>query len=249
MRQLLINLNNTNTTLAIAEGAEITRQEKVPTQELPSKHALARELSAECSQIVLCSVIPRAAETLERVLPPDRPVIRVRHQLKLPFSLVDYPGAHTLGADRIANTVYAHSLQKFPTAVIDFGTAVTYDVLDDDGFYRGGVIAPGLGAFTTYLHERTAQLPRVEFAHPQRVFGQDTFSAIQSGCFYSVIGAVRETLTQILREGGWMRDALHTIATGGYAHLMARELPELLGTVSPEATLHGMRIIGETNGG
>lgn len=247
MRQLLINLNNTNTTLALAEGATLTQQQRVPTLQLHGHQARVRELAADCSQIVLCSVAPQAAEVLRQALPPDRPIIQVRHDLQLPFSLADYHGAPTLGADRIANTVYAHSLQKFPTAVIDFGTAVSYDVLDDDGFYRGGVIAPGLQAFTAYLHERTAQLPLVEFAHPQHVFGQDTPSAIQSGCFYSVIGAVRETLTQILREGGWMRDALHTIATGGYAHLMARELPDLLRTVTPEATLQGMRIIGETN--
>ncbi len=129
--------------------------------------------------------------------------------------------------------------------MVDFGTAVTFDIVSDRRAYIGGVIAPGLEAMTSFLYQRTALLPKVSLKEPRRAIGKSTIQAMLSGAVFGYRGLVREILAQV-REEQFPRKKVHVVATGGYAQLIARGLPEI-GVVHPNLTLEGLRIVGNLN--
>jgi type III pantothenate kinase len=134
-----------------------------------------------------------------------------------------------------------------PSVVVDFGTAVTFDVLSRDRSYIGGVICPGLQAMTEYLHQRTALLPRIHLLEPPHVIGKSTREAMLSGAVHGYRGLVRQVLHEIRTEVSPRRH-LPVVATGGYADLIAAGLPEI-DSVRPGLTLEGLRLIAELNPG
>jgi type III pantothenate kinase len=153
---------------------------------------------------------------------------------------LDYPRPQTIGPDRLANAIAARHLLGAPCVVVDFGTAVTFDIVDRRGCYIGGVIAPGLAAMTDYLHEKTALLPRIRIRSPRSIIGRSTEEAMLAGAVHGYRGLVRELLRGLHRELGERR--VPVAATGGYAGLIARELPEIQ-TVRPHLTLDGLRLL------
>jgi type III pantothenate kinase len=123
--------------------------------------------------------------------------------------------------------------------VVDFGTAVTFDVVDASSNYIGGIIAPGLAAMTDYLHEKTALLPRIRIRNTQAVVGRNTREAMLIGALHGYRGLVRELIRRLRAELGARR--LPVVATGGYARLMASGLTEIT-AVDPGLTLEGLRL-------
>jgi type III pantothenate kinase len=154
---------------------------------------------------------------------------------------VRYPRKKQIGADRLANAAAARQLCGWPVVVVDFGTAVTFDVVDKTGAYCGGVIAPGLNAMTDYLHEKTALLPRIRVVAPRRAIGKSTREAMLTGAVIGYRGLVREIIAEIKKEMR-LRGRLKVVATGGQARLVARGL-SLIHKVNPLLTLEGVRII------
>ena len=149
---------------------------------------------------------------------------------------VDYPKPQTIGPDRLANSVAAFECFGAPVVVVDFGTAVTFDVVNAKGNYVGGIIAPGLAAMTDYLHEKTALLPRIKITEPKTVIGKSTQQAMLAGAVYGYRGLVRELISELKRKMKAKR--LPVVATGGYAKLMAAGLPEI-SAVEPEPDAGG----------
>jgi type III pantothenate kinase len=131
-----------------------------------------------------------------------------------------------------------------PVVVVDFGTAVTFDVVNGAGNYVGGIIAPGLAAMTDYLHEKTALLPRIRIRHTEAAVGRNTEQAMLIGALHGYRGLVRELITRLKRELGVRR--LPVVATGGYAKLMAATLTEI-SNVEPLLTLEGLRLCWQAN--
>jgi len=129
--------------------------------------------------------------------------------------------------------------------VVDFGTAVTFDIVSDRGTYIGGVIAPGLEAMINFLYQRTALLPKLSLKEPRRTVGRSTIQAMLSGAVFGYRGLVREILARIRAEQ-FPGKKVHIVATGGYAQLIARELPEI-DAVHPHLTLEGLRVITNLN--
>ena len=152
---------------------------------------------------------------------------------------IDYPKPNTIGPDRLANAVAARHHFGAPVVVVDFGTAVTFDVVDRAGNYAGGIIAPGLAAMTDYLHEKTALLPKIRIREVTAVVGKNTEQAMLVGAVHGYRGLVRELIAELKRELRARR--LPVIATGGYASLMASKLPEI-SAVEPNLTLEGLRL-------
>ena len=132
-----------------------------------------------------------------------------------------------------------------PAIVVDFGTAVTFDVISSERAYIGGVIAPGLDAMTDYMHDRTALLPKIDLSEPPAVIGKSTVNAMLSGAVHGYRGLVKEILIQIESELE-SDQAPVIVATGGYAELISEGLPEI-NNVQPYLTLEGLRIIGNLN--
>jgi type III pantothenate kinase len=152
---------------------------------------------------------------------------------------IDYPRPQTIGPDRLANALAVTHQFGGPALVVDFGTAVTFDVVDRRGNYIGGIIAPGLAAMTDYLHEKTALLPRIRIREVKAVIGKDTEEAMLIGAVHGYRGLVRELIIQVKRALHVRR--LPVVATGGYAELIAAELPEMT-KVDPLLTLEGVRL-------
>lgn len=158
---------------------------------------------------------------------------------------IDYPRPQSIGADRLANAAAVAELYGRPAIVVDFGTAVTFDVVSEGGSYIGGVIAPGLEAMTNFLYERTALLPRLSLKEPHRAVGKSTVGAMRSGAIFGYRGLVREILARIKAEQ-FLGKKVVVVATGGYAHLITSELPEVA-VIHPHLTLEGLRIVGNLN--
>ncbi len=236
---LLIDVGNGRTKLGLATRDAILDQRDTPTASLSAdglRHVLK---DWKYSRITCASVVPLATEKLHAFFGDS--LLVLRHDIELGIG-INYPKPESIGADRLANAVALAQLYGAPGIVIDFGTAVTFDIVDADSCYVGGVIAPGLRLMTDYLHERTALLPRVELREPASVIGKSTEQAILAGAAFGYRGMVRGLLDALKKELG-NPARLRVIATGGDAEWIAEGLPEI-DAVNADLTLHGLRLVG-----
>ncbi len=245
MNLLLLDIGNTHTHLGLASHNRILRQANIPTTAWLDgttsrliKGFLGKAIPTGAA---LCSVVPRATPLAMRA---------ARLQWKLsplqltPASLcgvgINYPKPRTIGPDRLANAVAARHHYGAPAVVVDFGTAVTFDVVDRRGDYVGGIIAPGLAAMTDYLHEKTALLPRIRIREVRAVIGRNTEQAMLIGAVHGYRGLIRGLIQELKSELNC--PCLPVVATGGYARLMAARLPDIT-AVEPALTLEGLRLV------
>ena len=155
--------------------------------------------------------------------------------------LVDHP--EQVGADRLVNTVAAGERYGGPLMVVDFGTATTFDIVDRDGNYSGGVIAPGINLSLEALHMAAAQLPRVAIRRPEHVIGRDTVSAMQSGIFWGYVAMIDGLVARIGAEFGCR---MAVVATGGLAPLFV-DVTDSIRVVDRDLTLRGLLSIHRRN--
>lgn len=141
-----------------------------------------------------------------------------------------------LGADRIVNAVAVATHYRFPAIVVDFGTATTFDVVDENGAYCGGVIAPGVNLSMDALHRAAAKLPKVSVARPESVIGRDTVGAMQAGIYWGYIAMTEGVIARIAAE---MKQKPYVIATGGLSSLLARDT-DVFDQIDEELTLRGL---------
>lgn len=193
--------------------------------------------------MVVSSVVPAKNSAVLKAAGKTK-VIWLNWKLKIGVE-IDYPKPQAIGADRLANAAAVTALYGCPAIVVDFGTAVTFDIVSENRAYIGGVIAPGLEAMTNFLYQRTALLPKLSLKEPRHATGKSTIQAMLSGAVFGYRGLVREVLSQIRAEQ-FPRKKVHVVATGGYARLIARRLPEI-GVVRPNLTLEGLRIVANLN--
>jgi len=149
-----------------------------------------------------------------------------------------------VGADRIVDAVAAIEKYGAPCIIVDFGTATTFDVINEKGEYLGGVITPGIMISSDALFERAAKLPRVDIKRPQRVVGSSTTTAMQSGLYHGYTALVDGVLKKIIDEVGGAGRPPRVIATGGLASLIATG-SEYIEHVDDTLTLDGLRLIYE----
>jgi type III pantothenate kinase len=267
MMLLLFDIGNTNTHVGLANHRRVVKQADIPTAGWLNGAAakLVRKFAghARLDGAMLCSVVPRATPFVRKFVtqlgaPSTSPARKKNRQhagtvpgvpiLELtPKTLcgvgIDYPKPDTIGPDRLANAVAARHHFGAPVVVLDFGTAVTFDVINCAGNYAGGIIAPGLSAMTDYLHEKTALLPRIKIHEIKTSIGKSTEEAMLVGAVHGYRGLVRELIGELKRELKVRR--LPVVATGGYAKLMASKLPEI-SAVEPNLTLEGLRLVWES---
>jgi type III pantothenate kinase len=242
---LLFDIGNTHTHVGLADGRRVVKQADIPTLAWFGGSGAARVQKIigahKIEGVALCSVVPRATPLVRRE------VRRVWKQEVLeltPKTLrgvgIDYPKPNSIGPDRLANAVAAKFRHGAPVVVVDFGTAVTFDVVNARGNYVGGIIAPGLAAMTNYLHEKTALLPKIEIRDIKTSIGKSTEEAMLVGAVQGYRGLVRELIGNLKRE--LRARKLPVVATGGYAKLIAAKLPEI-SAVAPDLTLEGLRLV------
>ena len=239
---LLIDISNSRTKLVFADESRLQGETiAIPTKEFSTASFARIEGAAEADRVVLSSVVPDKNEELSKFF-GDR-LLTVSHLIKLGVT-VDYPNPQNVGADRLANAAAVAALYGAPAVVVDFGTAVTFDVVSKDKAYVGGIIAPGLEVMTDYMYQRTALLPRIDLLEPTEVIGKSTKAAMLSGAVHGYRGMIKEILAEIAGEFG--SEEFQVVATGGYAGLISGKV-SAIHHVNPALTLEGLRIIGNLN--
>jgi type III pantothenate kinase len=241
---LLVDISNSYAKFAFASATRVFAPTRIVTDRLSSR-VVARFLGKQkVGKVVVSSVVPGKDSAILKAAGKTK-VLWLHWKVKMGVE-IDYPKPQSIGADRLANAAAVTALYGFPAIVVDFGTAVTFDVVSERRAYIGGVIAPGLEAMTNFLYQRTALLPKLSLKEPRRAIGKSTIQAMLSGAVFGYRGLVREILSQIRAEQ-FPRKKVHVVATGGYARLIARRLPEI-GVVRPNLTLEGLRIVANLNG-
>jgi type III pantothenate kinase len=157
---------------------------------------------------------------------------------------IRYENPHEVGADRLANAVAAYEKVHDTCVVVDFGTAITYDIVSAAGEYLGGIITPGAEISIDALYDRAAKLPKVELAKPRTLIGKNTVDAIRSGIVYGFAGQVEGIVRRLRAELG---PTTFVIATGGLAGVLVPFIRETIDEVDDLLTLNGLRLIYERN--
>lgn len=246
---LLFDIGNTNTHLGLADSRRVRKRGSLPTADWFGRAAgqfLGKFVGGkELEGAALCSVVPQSTVLVRRAVRKlwNLTCLELRPDTVCGIRLV-YPKPKTIGPDRLANAIAARYHFGAPVVAVDFGTAVTFDVVDQGGNYLGGIIAPGLAAMTDYLHEKTALLPQIKIRDIDHSIGRSTSEAMLIGAVHGYPGLVRELIQRLRHELKARR--LPVVATGGYARLIASNLPEIT-SVDPLLTLEGVRLVWEAS--
>ena len=253
---LAIDVGNTQTHLGFFRGEELVEQWRFATV----REATGDELAAVCGSLfslkglglddadaaIVASVVPQLAQEYERMadryMPGELLVVGPDVRTGVPIR-IERP--QELGADRLVNAVAAYERFGGACIVVDFGTAITYDIVSADGEYLGGIISPGIEVSMEALTERGAKLPKVDLAPPAELIGRTTQAAIQSGVVYGFAGQIDGIVARLREELGV---EARVIATGGLASSIVPFCEEL-DEVDDELTLTGLRLIWERNAG
>lgn len=238
---LTVDIGNTVVDLAVFESGKLTTVRRVATEEILAQEEIG-DLTKRTQAIAISSVVPSLTPFFEG-LAVKRGIrsLVVDHRLDLGIELaVEEPSQ--VGADRICNAVAAHFGYGSPAIVIDFGTAITFDVLDKGGVYIGGDIMPGASLEAEVLARMTAKLPSIDLRRPESLIGKSTEEAMRAGVFYSIIGGVSLIYDKICEE---LEDA-KLILTGGGLELFKEDL-DIDGVYDPYLTLEGLKLIYERN--
>ena len=248
---LVIDVGNTNTSLGVYRGAELVAHWRLTTaraRTVDEYGVHARNLFAlagldfkAINAIAIASVVPPLNYTLNRMAEVYFHLTPLFVDHNTTGLRILYEPASDVGADRIVDAVAAIEKYGAPCIIVDFGTATTFDAINEKGEYLGGVITPGITISSDALFERAAKLPRVEIRRPQTVIGASTVGSIQSGLYYGYVGLVDGVLRKMIDEFGTKP---RVIATGGLASLIATG-SELIELVDETLTLEGLRLVYE----
>ncbi len=253
--QLVIDIGNTNVVFGVYNGKRLIESFRTTTlKELTDDEAglsltgFLKQNSVEknkISKVVIGSVVPQLTSCYEKAsqsLFNNKPVV-VSHKLDLPIT-IEFDQPHQIGADRIANAVAGYLAYGGPVIVVDFGTATTFDVINENGAYIGGIIIPGPETSMAQLAKKASRLFEVSFKKPEHVVGKSTTEALKSGLFHGTIGQI-DYITKLIIEESNFKDC-KVIATGGLSTGIEKH-SEYITETSPNLTLEGLRIIGEGN--
>lgn len=192
---------------------------------------------------IICSVVPSLTPILSKLSVEKFATEPIIFDWSSPIGLVNrYRPPKDVGADRLANAFVAWKTYGADTIIVDFGTALTLDVVTEDGEYLGGVIAPGVDMAAAALHEKAALLPAVEIEPVESVLGKDTVSAIRSGLTRGYAAMITGLVAKLKEEQG-LAQGTRIILTGGHSDIFQNLLPHLAVVVDPDLTLKGLNLI------
>jgi type III pantothenate kinase len=251
---LVVDVGNTQTHFGAYDGDDLLEHWRFATV----RESTADELGAALANLlelrgmklsglddsIVSSTVPELApewtEMARRYLGHEMPVVGPGIRTGMPIRM-DNP--RELGADRLVNAVAAYEIFHAACVVVDFGTAITYDVVSADGDYLGGIISPGVQISLEALSARAAKLPTIDLGEPRTLIGKSTVDAIRSGVVYGFAAAVDGIVGRLRAELG--RD-VPTIATGGLARVIV-PFTDSIDRVDDLLTLEGLRLIRERN--
>lgn len=246
---LAIDAGNSNITLGVFRGEELVVQWRLETK----REAASDELGAQVRElfshagidlkhvrgVAVASVVPPLNEALTQMVEAEFGLTPLFVDYSNAGMKIQYDQPSNLGADRVVDVVAAVAKYGAPCIVVDFGTATTFNAINSAGEFIGGAISPGLKTCADALFSRTAKLPRVEFAKPEKVIAKSTTEALQSGLYHGHAGLVDGILQRMLAEMG---GSARVIATGGLASFIA-DASEYVDVVDETLTLEGLRLV------
>ncbi len=249
-----MDTGNTNIVLGVYDQGELKYHWRMETYRHKTEDEYAMQVKSlfthvglsfdEISGIIISSVVPPVMFPLEQMCLKyfnQKPLI-VGSDVETGL-LIKYENPKEVGADRIVNAVAAVEEYGSPLIIVDFGTATTYCFIDEDGGYMGGAIAPGIGISMEALFDRAAKLPRIELVRPDRVVGNTTIAAMQSGIIFGYVGQVEGIVARMKAQS---KKVPKVIATGGLADLIASE-STVIDVVDNFLTLKGLYLIYQHN--
>ena len=252
---LTLDIGNTNIKTALFEGTEMAQYWRISTSLsktsdeygilLMNMFAHESVKPEEVEGIVISSVVPTINFTIEHMCQNyfHMQPMMVAPGIKTGIN-IKYENPRELGSDRIANAVAAYAQYGGPCIFIDFGTATTFGVVDENGSFLGGSIFPGIKVASEALVSGTAKLPRFAIEKPESVIGRTTLTNLQSGMYYGYVGLVKHIVQKMKQELG-RQDAI-VVATGGMALLISEE-SKVIDKLDGLLTLKGLRMIYERN--
>ena len=251
---LVFDIGNSNIVMGIYEGKKLMRHWRISTDRQKTGDEYGMLMNnlfnyqgismRDIHAIIISSVVPPLVVPMVKMCERYfhiRPLV-VGPGIKTGIRL-HYENPRAIGADRIVNVVGAYEQYGGPLIVIDIGTATTFDVVDSNGDFLGGVIAPGIGTSADALFQRTAQLPRIELVPPKQIICRNTIQGMQAGIIFGYVGQIDEIVRRIQKEYG---QKMQVIATGGLARMIAKE-SVTIDKVDHFLTLTGLRALYERN--
>ena len=251
---MVIDIGNTNTSIGLFDDDKLVVHWRLTSQ----RHRTADEYGIMIKEFFLLNNIDISGITdviISCVVPPLLPILKemsnsyfkvnpliVGSDTKTGLSIL-YDNPKDVGADRIANAVAGYVKFGGPLIIVDFGTAITFDVVSKKGEYLGGLIFPGVSISMEALFNKAAKLPRVELISPTALIGKSTSESIQAGAVYGYTGLVDNIVKKIQKETG---KETKIISTGGQAYLIAKH-SSLIQENCPLLTLDGLKIIYDKN--
>ena len=251
---LVIDAGNTNVTFGVFRGSVLLAQWRLATDHNRSSDEYGAQVqnlfersglnTKEIDGVAIASVVPPVNPSLTRMVEVcfGLTPLFVDHTTNTGLKIL-YESPSELGADRIVDAVGAVTKYGAPCIVVDFGTATTFNAVNEAHEYLGGVIAPGIMISAEALFSRAAKLPRVEIKQPEKVIGTSTVGAMQSGLYHGYVGLVDGVLEQMIAEMG---SKPRVIATGGLATTVA-SASKFIEKIDPALILEGLRFIYERN--
>ena len=250
---LALEIGNSNVVVAFFNGDKLTgsgRMQADASNTVDDWWTALRHLAegtgmdlSAVNQVALASVVPDIGSALANMVARHmgQEVLRVHANLPLELGL-DVKDPDSVGADRICNVVACRELYGAPAVVVDLGTATTFDVIDGQGHFIGGSIAPGMESSARQLFKAAALLSAVDLKVPDTVIGKDTETNLQAGIVFGAVDQIDGMLVRIAAETGW--DNMQVVITGGLSHLVAPQL-RTVAVHDPDLTVQGLRLIAE----
>jgi type III pantothenate kinase len=251
---LVVDVGNTQTHIGTFSGTELVEHWRFATVRQSTADELGAALRSllalrgvtfdDVDASIVSSTVPQLrpewTEMARRYLGHEMPVVGPGLRTGMP---IRYDNPREIGPDRLVNAVAGFAKAGGPCVIVDFGTAVTHDIVSADGEYLGGVIFPGVEISLEALTERAAALPKIDLVEPRSLVGKTTVDAIRSGMIFGYAAMVDGILRRLRAELG---DGMKAIATGGLAHVVV-PFCECIDDLDDLLTLQGLRLIWERN--
>ena len=252
--ELMIDVGNTNTVLGLYKsgqlkntwrlGSKNSRTEDECWLAVNSLFILHKYDPQKISGVAISSVVPEITLLYQRMVKKylDLDPLLITTELDLGMEIL-YQDPGAVGADRLCNAVAGKAKYGAPLIILDFGTATTFDCLDKNGDYLGGVICPGIESAAAILHFKAAKLPKIDLVFPAKVIGQTTEESMQSGILFGIVELIDGLVIKIKSELG---SGAKVIATGGMAPLIS-DRTKSIDWVEEELIIEGIYLIYNRN--